>query len=70
MWPPHKGHLRPMASTRTEMVVRRGRQKKMRQEVTVEIRACPLRLTYDTGVRRESEESKLRKSSGLSKWKS
>jgi hypothetical protein len=49
-------HLRPLASTRTEMVVRRGQQKKKkRQRVTVDIRACPLRLTYDTGVRRESE---------------
>ena len=57
-----RGHLRPMASTRTEMVVRRGRQKKkMRQRVTVEIRACPLRLTYDTGVRRESEGEQAEK---------
>jgi hypothetical protein len=57
-----RGHLRPMASTRTEMVVRRGRQKKkMRQRVTVEIRACPLRLTYDTGVRRESEGEQVEK---------
>jgi hypothetical protein len=46
-------HLRPMASARTEMVVRRGPQKKAkRQRVTAEIRACPLRLTYDTHVRR------------------
>ena len=45
-------HLRPMASARTEMVVRRGRQKKgKRQRVTAEIRSCPLRLTYDTHVR-------------------
>ena len=49
-------HLRPMASARTEMVVRRGRQKKeKRQRVTAEIRTCPLRLTYDTAVRREGE---------------
>jgi hypothetical protein len=49
-------HLRPMASARTEMVVRRGRQKKeKRQRVTAEIRTCPLRLTYDTAVRREAE---------------
>jgi hypothetical protein len=49
-------HLRPMASARTEMVVRRGRQKKeKRQRVTVEIRTCPLRLTYDSAVRREDE---------------
>jgi hypothetical protein len=49
-------HLRPMASARTEMVVRRGRQKKKkRQRVTVEIRSCPLRLSYDTAVRRAGE---------------
>jgi hypothetical protein len=49
-------HLRPMASARTEMVVRRGRQtKKKRQQVTAEIRSCPLRLSYDTAVRREGE---------------
>lgn len=57
-----RGHLRPMASTRTEMVVRRGRQKnEKRQRVTVDIRACPLRLTYDTGVRRESGGEKAEK---------
>lgn len=45
--------LRPAAQARTEMVVRRGRQKKAkRQLVTVDIRACPLRLTYQTNVRR------------------
>jgi hypothetical protein len=49
-------HLRPMAQARTEMVVRRGRQKKeKRQEVTVAIQTCPLHLDYDTGVRREEE---------------
>jgi hypothetical protein len=49
-------HLRPMASAQTEMVVRRGRQKKeKRQRVTAEIRSCPLRLTYDTHVRREGD---------------
>ena len=49
-------HLRPMASAKTEMVVRRGRQKtEKRQRVTAEIRTCPMRLTYDTAVRREGE---------------
>jgi hypothetical protein len=48
--------LRLMASAQTEMVVRRGQQKKeKRQRVTVEIRSCPLRLTYDTHVRREGD---------------
>lgn len=47
-------HLRPMARARTRMVVRRGPQKKeKRQRVTVEIRSCPLRLSYNTHVRRE-----------------
>lgn len=55
-------HLRPMASARTEMVVRRGRQKKKkRQRVTAEIRACPLRLTYNTAVRREGEGEQAQK---------
>jgi hypothetical protein len=47
-------HLRPLARMRTRMVVRRGPQKKeKRQKVTVKIRSCPLRLSYDTQVRRE-----------------
>jgi hypothetical protein len=55
-------YLRPMASARTEMVVRCGRQKaKKRQQVTADIRACPLRLTYDTGVRREGEGEVVQK---------
>ncbi|NIV33226.1 MAG: transposase [Anaerolineae bacterium] len=55
-------HLRPMASARTEMMVRRGRQKKKkRQQVTAEIRSCRLRLTYDTAVRREGEGELVQK---------
>ncbi|MEJ2150678.1 MAG: transposase [Chloroflexota bacterium] len=55
-------HLRPMASAQTEMVIRRGRQKKKKhQRVTAEIRACPLRLTYDTAVRREGEGEQIDK---------
>ena len=55
-------HLRPMASARTEMMVRRGRQTKAkRQRVTAEIRACPLRLTYDTHVRREGKGEEVQK---------
>jgi hypothetical protein len=39
-----------------ELLVRRGRQRrKMRQRVPVEIRSTPIRLTYDTAVRREGE---------------
>lgn len=55
-------HLRPMAKARTEMVVRRGPQKKeKRQKVTAEIRTCPLRLTYDTAVRREGQGEEVHK---------
>ena len=55
-------HLCLMASARTEMVVRRGRQKKKkRQRVTAEIRTCPLRLTYDTAVRREGQGEQVQK---------
>ena len=53
--------LRPLARAQTEMVVRRGRQKKKkRQKVTTAIRSCPLRLTYDTAVRREGEGEEVR----------
>jgi hypothetical protein len=55
-------HVRPMASAETEMVIRRGRQKRAkRQRVTAEIKTCPLRLTYDTNVRREGEEDEVHK---------
>jgi hypothetical protein len=55
-------HLRPLARAETEMVVRRGRQKKKkRQKVTAEIRACPLRLTYDSAVRRQGEGEQVQK---------
>jgi len=55
-------HLRPMASARTQMVVRRGRQKKeKRQRVTAEIRSCALRLTYHTQVRREGVGEEVQK---------
>jgi hypothetical protein len=55
-------HLRPLASAQTEMVVRRGRQKKeKRQKVTAEIRSCPMRLTYDSAVRRQGEGEHVHK---------
>jgi IS4 transposase len=55
-------HLRPMASARTEMVVRRGRQRKKKcQRETAEIRTCPLRLTYDSTVRREGKGEQIQK---------
>ena len=46
--------LRPCAQVQTEMVVTRGRQPRPKaQLVTSEIRACPLRLSYDVNVRRD-----------------
>jgi hypothetical protein len=54
--------LKLLATARTEMVVRRGRQKKAkRQPVTAEIRACPIRLTYESNVRREGPGETLQK---------
>ena len=46
--------LRLVATAQTTMVVQRGRQERPKEQVvTAEIRACPVRLTYDTNVRRE-----------------
>jgi hypothetical protein len=54
--------LRPMARARTRMVVRRGPQKtEKRQRVMVEIRSCPLRLSYNTHVRREGAGEEVQK---------
>jgi hypothetical protein len=53
---------RLLATVQTEMVVRRGSQKKAkRQRVTAEIRACPIRLTYETNVRREGAGETVQK---------
>jgi hypothetical protein len=65
----HSGHmeaarsqLRWYANARTDMVVRRGRQKRPKlQSVPVEIRACPLRVTYATNVRREGDGARVDK---------
>jgi hypothetical protein len=54
--------LKLLATAQTEMVVRRGRQKRAkRQRIPVQIRACPLRLTYETNVRREGPGEKVHK---------
>ena len=48
------GEIRDLAVAETELVVRRGRQRKAkRQRTPVQIGACPIRLTYETNVRRE-----------------
>ena len=49
-----------LATAQTEMVVRRGRQRKAkRQPLPVEVGACALRLTYDRNVRREGLQEKV-----------
>jgi hypothetical protein len=54
--------LKLLAKAQTEMVVRRGRQRKAkRQGVPVEIRACPIRLTYESNVRREGSGETIHK---------
>jgi len=46
--------LELMATAQTDMVVRRGRQRRAkRQRIAAKIRACPIQLTYETNVRRE-----------------
>jgi len=54
--------LQPMCDAWTEMVVRRGRQRKAkRQPVPVKSSACPVRLTYQTNVRREGPGQEVQK---------
>jgi hypothetical protein len=51
-----------LATVQTEMVVRRGRQRRAkRQPLPAEVRACALRLTYDRNVRREGPEEKIQR---------
>lgn len=54
--------LKLAATAQAEMVVRRGRQRRAkRQPIPVEIRACPIRLTYETNVRREGPGETVQK---------
>jgi hypothetical protein len=54
--------LKLMATAQTEMMVRRGRQKRAkRQRTPVEIHACPVRLIYETNVRREGAGETVQK---------
>jgi hypothetical protein len=47
--------MRKLAQVETTMEVQRGKQQHpKRQPVEVEIAACPVRLTYSTGVRRQA----------------
>jgi hypothetical protein len=48
-----RSHLKPWAKALTEMVVRKGRQRRAkRQQVEAMIQACPIQLTYESNVRR------------------
>jgi hypothetical protein len=49
-----KRGLRLLATAQAEMETRLGRQQTAKmQQATVEVRACPLRVSYETNVRRE-----------------
>jgi hypothetical protein len=57
-----KRGLRLLATARTEMKACLGRQQTPKlQPATVEIRACPLQVTYETNVRREGRGQLARK---------
>jgi hypothetical protein len=48
-----RAHLRVVAHTQTQLeVLKRGQPRAKRQNVTVEIRACPIRVRYESNVRR------------------
>ena len=54
--------LKLMATAQTDMVVRRGRQRRAkRQRIAAKIRACPIQLTYQTNVRREGPGETVQK---------
>jgi hypothetical protein len=49
-----RAHLRPLAQVETTMEVKRGKQvRPKKQPVKVKLSACPLRVTYQTNVRRK-----------------
>jgi len=57
-----QSQLKPLATAETEMVVRRGRQKRAkRQRVKAQIRAGSFLLTYPTNVRREGPGEMVQK---------
>jgi hypothetical protein len=54
--------LKLLATAQTEMVVRKGRQRHAKRQCTrVTIKACPIRLTYKTNVRREGPGETVQK---------
>ncbi|MBV9231722.1 MAG: transposase, partial [Chloroflexi bacterium] len=49
-----RGQMRPLARLQTTLVAKRGKQPHAKkQPVEVEVAACPLRVSYSTGVRRK-----------------
>lgn len=49
-----RGRMRPLARVQTTLVAKRGKQPHAKkQPVEVEVAACPLRVSYSTGVRRK-----------------
>jgi len=47
-------HLQALARVQTTLVVKRGKQtREKKQPVEVQVAACPVRVTYSTGVRRK-----------------
>jgi hypothetical protein len=57
-----RNELKLLATAETEMVVRRGRQRRAKQQrIRAKIKACPIRLTYETNVRREGPGEKVQK---------
>jgi hypothetical protein len=54
--------LKLLATAQTDMVVRRGRQRRAkRQRIEAKIKACPIQLTYETNVRREGPGERVQK---------
>ncbi len=51
-----RAHLRPLAQAETTMEVKRGKHVRPKQQpVQVKLSACPMRLTYQTNVRRQGQ---------------
>ena len=51
-----RANLRPLAQVETSMEVKHGKQvRPKRQSVKVNLSACPLRVTYQTNVRRKGQ---------------
>lgn len=52
--------MRPLARVQTTLVVKRGKQlHAKKQPVEVQVAACPVRVTYSTGVRRQGKSQQI-----------